>query len=176
MIYILALDQGTTSSRSIVFDHSGSVVSTAQKELRQIFPKPGWIEHDPIEIWADQFQMACDALRSANLTAADISAIGITNQRETTIIWDRLTGQPIHQAIVWQDRRTAEYCDRIRGAHAETIRAKTGLRSTHISALARSLGFSTMCLVPDQRPRTASSPSVLWTHGSFGTLHPGSCI
>jgi len=127
MIYILALDQGTTSSRSIVFDHSGSVVSTAQKELRQIFPKPGWVEHDPIEIWADQFQMACDALRSANLTAADISAIGITNQRETTIIWDRLTGQPIHQAIVWQDRRTAEYCDRIRGAHAETIRAKTGL-------------------------------------------------
>src|SRR5262245_39222491 len=119
MSYVLSFDQGTTSSRSIVFDHSGSIVSTAQKELPQIFPKPGWVEHDPIAIWQDQIQTAVDALRSARLTAGDISAIGITNQRETTIIWDRQTGEPIHNAIVWQDRRTAESCDFIRADHAE---------------------------------------------------------
>jgi glycerol kinase len=127
MDYILALDQGTTSSRSIIFDRNGSVVSTAQKELRQIYPKPGWVEHDPLEIWRDQLQTARDALSSANLSRAEISAIGITNQRETTIIWDRSTGEPIYNAIVWQDRRTSGFCDRIRAEHAEIIREKTGL-------------------------------------------------
>jgi len=127
MNYVLAFDQGTTSSRSIVFDRDGSVVSRVQKELVQIFPKLGWVEHDPLAIWHDQLQTACDSLTSASLTAVDISAIGITNQRETTIIWDRLTGEPIYNAIVWQDRRTAEFCDGIRSDHADTIRTKTGL-------------------------------------------------
>ena len=127
MKYVLAFDQGTTSSRSIIFDHEGTVVSSAQKELVQIFPRPGWVEHDPMGIWADQTHTAREALRSANISPTEISAIGITNQRETTIIWDRETGEPIYNAIVWQDRRTSEFCERIRADHAETIRRKTGL-------------------------------------------------
>src|SRR5690348_10894907 len=104
---ILALDQGTTSSRAIVFDHGGSIVATAAKEFRQIFPQPGWVEHDAQEIWATQSSVATEAIERARLTASDVAAIGITNQRETTIVWDRRTGQPIANAIVWQDRRTA---------------------------------------------------------------------
>ena len=127
MNYVLAFDQGTTSSRSIVFGHDGSVVSAAQKELAQIFPQPGWVEHDPISIWNDQVQTAREALRSAEIGVSEISSIGITNQRETTLIWDRLTGEPIYNAIVWQDRRTSEFCDRIRADHADTVRSKTGL-------------------------------------------------
>jgi len=126
--YILALDQGTTSSRTIVFDQAGSVVATAQKEFRQIFPKPGWVEHDANEIWATQLSTAQDVLKRAGLSASDIAAIGITNQRETTVVWDRATGVPIHHAIVWQDRRTAARCDQLkaRGLTA-TIKRKTGL-------------------------------------------------
>ena len=128
MTYILALDQGTTSSRTIVFDQAGGVVATAQKEFRQIFPKPGWVEHDANEIWATQLSTAQDVLKRANLTASDIAGIGITNQRETTVVWDRETGVPIHHAIVWQDRRTAARCDQLkaRGLTA-TIKRKTGL-------------------------------------------------
>src|SRR5512132_2348738 len=114
MKYILALDQGTTSSRAIVFDHAGSVVSMAQQEFRQIFPKPGWVEHDAQEIWATQSNVAAEALKKARLSANDIAAIGITNQRETTVVWDRETGRPICRAIVWQDRRTAAMCDRLK--------------------------------------------------------------
>ena len=125
---ILALDQGTTSSRAIVFDHAGSVVATAQQEFRQIFPKPGWVEHDAQEIWATQSHVAAQAIERANLTATDIAAIGITNQRETTIVWDRATGRPIAPAIVWQDRRTSAICDRLRARGlAAKIRRKTGL-------------------------------------------------
>ena len=126
--YILALDQGTTSSRTIVFDQAGSVVATAQQEFRQIFPKPGWVEHDANEIWATQLSTAQDVLKRAGLSASDIAAIGITNQRETTVVWDRATGVPIHHAIVWQDRRTAARCDQLkaRGLTA-TIKRKTGL-------------------------------------------------
>ncbi|MDP3073116.1 MAG: glycerol kinase GlpK [Opitutaceae bacterium] len=128
MKYILALDQGTTSSRAIIFDHAGSVVAVAQKEFQQFFPQPGWVEHDANEIWATQAGVAAEVLQKANLTAADIAAIGITNQRETTVVWDRKTGQPIHPAIVWQDRRTAGVCDRLRKAgKAAMIRRKTGL-------------------------------------------------
>ena len=127
MNYVLALDQGTTSSRAIVFGHDGSVVSSAQQELAQIFPKPGWVEHDPVSIWHDQVQTANNALLSAKISAVHVSAIGITNQRETSIIWDRRTGEPIYNAIVWQDRRTSEFCDRIRTDHAEAIRRTTGL-------------------------------------------------
>ncbi|MBL9201394.1 MAG: glycerol kinase GlpK, partial [Opitutaceae bacterium] len=128
MKYILALDQGTTSSRAIIFDQAGGIVAVAQQEFRQIFPKPGWVEHDANEIWASQSSVAVEALRKANLTATDIAAIGITNQRETTVVWDRKTGQPIHHAIVWQDRRTAGACDRLKKAgKAAMIRRKTGL-------------------------------------------------
>lgn len=127
MSFILALDQGTTSSRAIVFDRDGSVVSVGQKEFTQIYPQSGWVEHDPLEIWQSQVDTAVKALAKANLTAADIAAVGITNQRETTLIWDRKTGEPIHNAIVWQDRRTSEICNSIRETHGELIRSKTGL-------------------------------------------------
>ena len=128
MKYILALDQGTTSSRAILFDRAGSIAGIAQKEFRQHYPKPGWVEHDANEIWATQSGVATEVLAKANLTPADIAAIGITNQRETTVVWDRGTGQPICPAIVWQDRRTAAICDRLkaRGLAAQ-IRRKTGL-------------------------------------------------
>ncbi|HEY6092590.1 MAG TPA: glycerol kinase GlpK [Gemmatimonadales bacterium] len=126
--HILALDQGTTSSRAIVFDHAGSVVSVAQQEFRQIFPQPGWVEHNANEIWATQLHTAKEALAKANLGAGDIAAIGITNQRETTVVWDRDTGEPIHNAIVWQDRRTAANCDRLKARGlAGVIKRKTGL-------------------------------------------------
>jgi glycerol kinase len=125
---ILALDQGTTSSRAIVFAHDGSVLSVAQKEFRQIFPKPGWVEHDANEIWATQSSVAAEAINNARLTANDIAGIGITNQRETTVVWDRTTGKPICNAIVWQDRRTASVCDKLNASGvAKTIRRKTGL-------------------------------------------------
>src|SRR5437762_392712 len=128
MKYILALDQGTTSSRAMVFDHSGSVVALAQKEFRQIFPKPGWVEHDATEIWATQLYTATEALAKAGRTAPDIAAIGITNQRETTLVWDRETGEPVHHAIVWQDRRTAARCDQLKARGlAPLIKRKTGL-------------------------------------------------
>jgi glycerol kinase len=128
MKYILALDQGTTSSRAIVFDRQGAIIAAAQQEFRQIFPKPGWVEHDASEIWATQRQVATEALARAQLSATDIAAIGITNQRETTVVWDRATGKPISNAIVWQDRRTAGACDRLRKAgKAPLLRRKTGL-------------------------------------------------
>ncbi|MEX3956651.1 glycerol kinase GlpK [Trinickia sp. EG282A] len=126
--YILALDQGTTSSRAMVFDRMGNIVSVAQKEFTQIYPRPGWVEHDPQEIWSTQAGVAAEAVTRAGLNGGSIAAIGITNQRETTIVWDRETGQPIYNAIVWQDRRTAELCDALKaqGLEAE-VRAKTGL-------------------------------------------------
>jgi glycerol kinase len=126
--YILALDQGTTSSRALVIDVSGRVVSVAQRPFRQIYPQPGWVEHCPREIWSSQSGVVTEALASADLTARNIVAIGITNQRETTILWDRETGEPVANAIVWQDRRTAAYCDAIRSrGEAALIQAKTGL-------------------------------------------------
>jgi glycerol kinase len=126
--HILALDQGTTSSRAIVFDHRGHIVASAQREFQQIFPHPGWVEHDAQEIWTTQLSVARQALRNAGLTAKDIAAIGITNQRETTVVWDRATGRPVGNAIVWQDRRTSPACDRLRTRGlAPAIRRKTGL-------------------------------------------------
>src|SRR5215210_4802759 len=128
MKHILALDQGTTSSRAIVFDRAGTIVAVAQKEFPQIFPKPGWVEHDPDDIWSSQAGVAVEVLSKATLHAQDIAAIGITNQRETTVVWDRGTGRPIHNAIVWQDRRTADICDRLRKRKLDrVIRKKTGL-------------------------------------------------
>lgn len=126
--YILALDQGTTSSRALVIDKEGTICSVAQKEFEQIFPKSGWVEHDPDEIWSSQAGVAADALAKLNITGIQIAAIGITNQRETAIVWDRQTGQPIHNAIVWQDRRTSDFCDELKKAgHEDMIRRKTGL-------------------------------------------------
>ncbi len=126
--YILALDQGTTSSRAILFDHQGSIAFTAQQEFKQYFPKPGWVEHNPEEIWSSQLAVAQEVLKKAGISAQDVAGIGITNQRETTVVWDRKTGKPVYNAIVWQDRRTANYCDQLRKEGFEdTIRSKTGL-------------------------------------------------
>lgn len=125
--YILALDQGTTSSRAIVFDHQGNICGVGQKEFRQHFPKPGWVEHDPREIWGTQLGVATEALTKAGIRASDLAAIGITNQRETTVVWDKKTGRPIYNAIVWQDRRTAPYCDSIREKTQQIFQDKTGL-------------------------------------------------
>ena len=128
MKYVLAIDQGTTSSRTILFDHEGNICSVAQKEFTQIFPKPGWVEHNPQEIWASQASTMTEALTNVNAKGSDIVAIGITNQRETTIVWDAETGQPVYNAIVWQDRRTADYCDELRAQGlTDMIRSKTGL-------------------------------------------------
>ncbi len=126
--FVLALDQGTTSSRALVIDESGAVAATAQRAFKQIFPRPGWVEHDPIDLWSTQIGVAAEALAHAGLDAADIAAMGIVNQRETTLVWDRRTGEPVYNAIVWQDRRTAEFCEGLRaGGHEPTIQAKTGL-------------------------------------------------
>ena len=124
----MALDQGTTSSRAIIFDDGGAIVASAQQEFRQHYPRPGWVEHDPVEIWETQVGVATLALKNAGLGCGDIAAIGITNQRETTVVWERATGRPICNAIVWQDRRTAAVCDRLRAdGHEPLIRSKTGL-------------------------------------------------
>jgi glycerol kinase len=125
--FILAIDQGTTSSRAIIFDRQGAIIASSQKEFRQIFPQPGWVEHDPMEIWSSQAAVAAEVVLKAALTPTQIAAIGITNQRETAIVWDRKTGQPLCNAIVWQDRRTAGYCDELRERHGKMIQEKTGL-------------------------------------------------
>jgi glycerol kinase len=126
--YIMALDQGTTSSRSMVFDKQGNIISVAQKEFQQIFPKPGWVEHDAEEIWSTQFGTMAEAIAKANIKMKQIAAIGITNQRETTVVWERSTGKPICNAIVWQDRRTAAFCDELKAANlGALIKEKTGL-------------------------------------------------
>ena len=126
--YILALDQGTTSSRAIIFDKKGNIISVAQKEFTQYFPKPGWVEHDPNEIWSTQNGVAAEAIAKKGLNAENIAAIGITNQRETVVVWDRKTGKPVYNAIVWQDKRTADYCDELKKqGKSNLIREKTGL-------------------------------------------------
>ncbi len=126
--YVLALDQGTTSSRSMLFDKQGNIISVAQKEFKQIFPQPGWVEHDAEEIWSTQYGTMAEAAAKANITMRQVAGIGITNQRETTVVWERKTGKPIYNAIVWQDRRTASYCDELKAAgHAQNIQQRTGL-------------------------------------------------
>jgi len=126
--YILALDQGTTSSRAILYNSKMASVAVAQQEFAQIFPQPGWVEHDAEEIWRKQLQVARDVLQQAGIEASELAGIGITNQRETTVVWDRETGKPVHNAIVWQDRRTSDYCQSLRDRELESlIVAKTGL-------------------------------------------------
>ena len=126
--YVMALDQGTTSSRCILFDHGGRQVSMAQKEFTQSYPQPGWVEHDAMEIWSSQFGVAQEAMHKIKATADSISAIGITNQRETTVVWDRATGLPVYPAIVWQCRRTSGFCDELAArGYGDLIRERTGL-------------------------------------------------
>ncbi len=126
--YIMALDQGTTSCRCILYDKQGRQVSLAQKEFKQIYPHEGWVEHDPMEIWSTQIGVAQEALLKIDATYENIDAIGITNQRETTVVWDKITGEPIYNAIVWQCRRTSEYCDLLKAKGlTEAFRKKTGL-------------------------------------------------
>ena len=127
--YILALDQGTSSSRAIIFDNQGKIRATSQKEFTQIFPKPGWVEHNPMEIWSSQASVIAEAITSIGINGRNIAGIGITNQRETTIVWDAETGEPVYNAIVWQDRRTSDFCDRLKRQEGliDTIRSKTGL-------------------------------------------------
>ena len=126
--YIISLDQGTTSSRAIIFDEKQNIVSIAQKELNQIYPKPGWVEHNPMEIYSTQYSVMTEVLAQSGLSARDIAAIGITNQRETTIVWNKDTGQPICNAIVWQCRRTAPICEDLKAkGYSEMIKDKTGL-------------------------------------------------
>ena len=126
--YVMALDAGTTSNRCIIFDREGNQVAVAQKEFKQIYPHPGWVEHDPMEIWATQLGVAQEAILKARTEAKEIAAIGITNQRETTIVWDKNTGLPVYNAIVWQCRRTADYCESLEAEWEDKIRAKTGLK------------------------------------------------
>jgi glycerol kinase len=147
MSLILALDQGTTSSRAILFDQSGTIRSVAHAEFPQIFPKSGWVEHDPQQIWNSQLEVARKVLADAKLKATDIAAIGITNQRETTLLWDRRTGEPIHNAIVWQDRRTAEFCDELK----------------------RCVGCWTMCPAHANGPGAVNWRLARWTPGYCGT-------
>jgi glycerol kinase len=126
--FILSLDQGTTSSRAIIFDQQGNIISIAQREFTQIYPEPGWVEHNPLEIWSSQLTVATEAILNAQTTPANLAAIGITNQRETTVVWDRETGAPVYNAIVWQDRRTAAYCNSLKDQGLDkTIQEKTGL-------------------------------------------------
>ena len=126
--YILSIDQGTSSSRAIIFDHEGNIVTSAQREFPQIFPRSGWVEHNPIDIWESQSSVIKDAMQNIGINGGDIAAIGITNQRETTIVWDADTGEPVYNGIVWQDRRTSQYCDKLRAdGYAEMIQRKTGL-------------------------------------------------
>ncbi len=126
--YILALDQGTTSSRSILFNHMGEIVALSQKPFEQIFPRPGWVEHDPLAIWQTQLDTAKEVLAKSGIDATEVASIGITNQRETTLVWDRTTGQPVYNAIVWQDRRTAKFCDELKSiGYLEPVKKKTGL-------------------------------------------------
>ncbi len=128
MACVLALDQGTTSSRALVFDESGAVLGADQNEFTQHFPNPGWVEHDPLEIWDSQLRAARGALERAGLAASDVAAIGITNQRETALVWDRNSGEPVHPAIVWQSRQTAAICDELRARGLEDeVRRRTGL-------------------------------------------------
>ena len=165
--YIMALDAGTTSNRCCLFNEAGEVCSMAQKEFTQYFPQPGWVEHDANEIWSTQLEVARQAMENIGATAANIAAIGITNQRETTIVWDKKTGQPICRAIVWQCRRTSRYCDELKAKGlTEVYRKKTGLvidayfSGTKLRWILEN--------VPGARKR-ASCSSARWRPGLFGS-------
>ncbi len=171
MPYILALDEGTTSARALIFDEEGTIKSVAQKEFTQHFPRDGWVEHDPEEIWACQLAVAQQAIQASRSRAGAVAAIGITNQRETTIVWERSTGRPVYPAIVWQDRRTAPWCERLRAA------GKRGAIPTAHRLAAGRLFFSEQdrldsrqCVrAPVPKPRRANWRSARSIAGSFGS-------
>ena len=164
--YIMALDSGTTSNRCILFNSEGQICSVAQKEFTQIFPQPGWVEHDADEIFNTQLEVAKQALANIGATAGDIAAIGITNQRETTVVWNKFTGRPVYNAIVWQCRRTAPYCDKlVAKGLTETIRYKTGLVIDPYSPAPRSAGSWRTFPVPGSRLITGNCCLVRWRPG-----------
>ena len=168
--YIMALDAGTTSNRCILFNEQGEMCSVAQKEFTQYFPQPGWVEHDANEIWSTQIEVAQQAMANIGATAADIAAIGITNQRETTIVWDRETGEPVCRAIVWQCRRTSAYCDELKGKGlVEEFRGKTGLVIDAYFSAPSCAGFWRMCRVSGRGQSGASCCSAPWRPGSSGS-------
>ena len=170
--FILALDQGTTSSRSILFDFAGMPVATAQREFTQYFPRSGWVEHDAEEIWATQAATITEVLARARATPADVAAIGITNQRETTVLWDRSTGRPLAPAIVWQDRRTADLCQQLQAEGLEPeVTRRTGLGSIPIFPAPSWPGCSITCRKRASARSTANSPSARSTAGSCGNCH-----
>ena len=175
--FILALDQGTTSSRAILFDRSGRVAAMAQQTFPQHYPQPGWVEHDPQDILSSQLGALTELIMSSNVDTAEIDSIGITNQRETTIVWDRATGEPIMNAIVWQCRRTAPMVEAIASdpATAAEITARTGLVPEPTSPPASSPGSWARCPAPAPAPRRGNSASAPWTAGSFGSSPTGPC-
>ena len=133
--FILSIDQGTTSSRAVIFDKDAKIVAMAQQEFKQVYPRPGWVEHSPQDIMGSVMAVVAEAIVRAELTADDVAAIGITNQRETTLVWDRKTGKPVCNAIVWQCRRTAALCEGLKASHAETIYEKTGLILSYVAVI-----------------------------------------
>ena len=168
--YLVALDQGTTSSRAIVFDRSQQIVASAQKEFPQLYPQAGWVEHDPLELYSSQYGVMMEAITRGGIDPAEIAAIGITNQRETTIVWEKATGRPIYPAIVWQCRRTAALCDRLRAdGLTEHIRAVTGLVPDAYFSATKFGGSSTMCPVRRSAPSAVSCCSARWIRGSSGS-------
>lgn len=168
--YIMALDAGTTSNRCILFNEQGEMCSVAQKEFTQYFPQPGWVEHDANEIWSTQIEVAQRAMANIGATAADIAAIGITNQRETTIVWDRKTGEPVCRAIVWQCRRTSAYCDELKEKGlVEEFRGKTGLVIDAYFPAPSCAGFWRTCRASGRGRSGASCCSAPWRPGSSGS-------
>lgn len=169
MSFVLAIDQGTTSSRAMVFRGDISIAAVAQQEFPQHFPASGWVEHEPDDIWTSTVMVCREALEKAGLKAKDIAAIGITNQRETTVVWDRATGQAVHRAIVWQDRRTADICARLKAeGHEPVISAKTGLIIDPYFSGTKVAGFSITCRVRASAPNAASccsAPSIVTCYG-----------
>ena len=154
MTCLLALDQGTSSSRSIIFRPDGSILASAQAEFRQIYPQPGWVEHDPLEIWQSQLGTARQALAQSGLSASSMASVGITNQRETTVVWDRASGQPIHNAIVWQSRQTADICEQLKAdGYADLVRERTGVRPVVLGHSAG--GHMAACMLSEARASAA---------------------
>ena len=162
--YVIALDQGTTSSRAILFDREQNIIAMGQKEFPQHYPKAGYVEHDPMEIYSSQYGVMVEVLAKSNVLPEEIAAIGITNQRETTIVWDKETGRPIYNAIVWQCRRTAPLCEELKRQGLEDY-----ISSTPIFPAPRSSGFWTMCRTPAKWHRRDASSSAPWIPGSSGS-------
>lgn len=168
--YVAAIDQGTTSSRCIIFDHGGAIVAVDQREHRQIFPKPGWVEHDATEIWSKVQAVVAGALAKAGLRPDQLSALGITNQRETTVLWDRATGKPVHNAIVWQDTRTSALCNELGGPDGQDrFREQTGLPLASYFSGPKAAWLLDNVPACAPAPSTVRSPSAPSTRGSSGT-------